>query len=98
MPMARVIHVTMISLLAFALLAAAPATRPVTRPVSRRGTAFSADRTPPNPKAKYESSTPEADAAAIEHARESSQTVQRELNLKLDEIQTAHFIVFTDWD
>src|SRR4051794_34152953 len=98
MRMARVLRVTTASLFTLALLAAAPATKPATRPTTRTRPSFSVDRSPPHAKAKYEPSTPEADAAAIDHARESSQHVQRELNLKLDEVQTAHFIVFTDWD
>src|SRR5690348_8049849 len=98
MSMAGVLHVTMISLVTLSLTAATAATKPATRPTTRPRPSFSVDRTPPNPKAKYEPSTPEADAKAIDQARKSSQAVQQELNLKLDEVQTAHFIVFTDWD
>src|SRR2546423_941802 len=50
------------------------------------------------PTSRYIKSTPQQDAAAIARARKVSTDVQAELKLKLDEFQTAHFIVFTDWD
>jgi hypothetical protein len=47
---------------------------------------------------KYQPSTPQKDAAAIDAARKTSGEVQHELHLQLRELQTPHFIVFTDWD
>jgi hypothetical protein len=81
------------------LAAAAPTSRPTTRATTRplrsvAPTAHDPRQSPP----KYQPSTPEADAAAIEHARKSSADVQAELHIKLTEVQTPHFIVFTDWD
>jgi hypothetical protein len=49
---------------------------------------------PPN----YQPSTPQKDAAAIEAARKTSDEVQHELHLQFRELQTPHFIIFTDWD
>ncbi len=46
----------------------------------------------------YVKSTPEQDKAAIEAAEAQAKKVATELGLKLSEIQTAHFLIFTDWD
>jgi hypothetical protein len=47
---------------------------------------------------KYEKSTPERDAAAIEVARNIAKEVSGQLKVSFTEIQTDHFILFTDWD
>ena len=46
---------------------------------------------------KYQKSTPEQDAAAIADFRKASVEIQDKLHLKLAEIQTDHFLIFTDW-
>jgi hypothetical protein len=98
--MPTVLRLIILSMLATTFVAAAPTSKPANRSAPSRSVAPS-PAAPPDakqPKPKYQPSTPEADAAAIEHARNSSRNVQRELSLKFDEIQTPHFIVFTDWD
>jgi hypothetical protein len=46
----------------------------------------------------YIASTPEQDAAAIERAQQFSAAVADKLEITFTELQTPHFIVFTDWD
>jgi hypothetical protein len=48
--------------------------------------------------AKYEKSTPEQDAKAIQTAQRIAASVSDKMNLKFAELQTPHFIIFTDWD
>jgi len=47
---------------------------------------------------KYEKSTPEQDAKAIADAQARATKTADLLHLKFTEIQTTHFIIFTDWD
>lgn len=47
---------------------------------------------------KYEKSTPEQDAKAIELAQRVAKGVGETMKLNWVEIQTPHFIIFTDWD
>ena len=47
---------------------------------------------------KYQPATPEEHARAIERARARAAEVAQKLGVKLAEIQTDHFILFTDWD
>jgi hypothetical protein len=59
---------------------------------------------PPRPKdekverVKYAPATPEQSEAAMKRARENGQKVQSELGIKLTEVETDHFLLFTDWD
>jgi hypothetical protein len=47
---------------------------------------------------KYLKSTPEQDAAAIETAKRFAADIADDMKLKFTELQTNHFILFTDWD
>jgi hypothetical protein len=47
---------------------------------------------------KYQKATPEQDAKAIEIAQKVAKAVADEMKLKWVELQTPHFIIFTDWD
>lgn len=47
---------------------------------------------------KYQPSTPEQAAAALQRARDQADEVQKTLGLKLNSFETDHFIIFTDWD
>jgi hypothetical protein len=47
---------------------------------------------------KYQKSTPDEDAKAIALFQQVGQAVGEELKIKLAEVQTQHFIIFTDWD
>ncbi len=47
---------------------------------------------------RYLKSTPEQDAAAIATAKTFANDVSEEMKLKFTELQTPHFIVFTNWD
>lgn len=47
---------------------------------------------------RYAPSTPEADAAAIALARQRKAEVERILEVKLAEVATDHFLIFTDWE
>lgn len=47
---------------------------------------------------KYQKSTPEEDAKAIETAQKVASYVADKMKLNWVEIQTPHFIIFTDWD
>jgi hypothetical protein len=51
-----------------------------------------------NSTGKYQPATPEQHAQAIEKARGTANGVSGELGVKLAEIQTDHFLIFTDWD
>lgn len=52
----------------------------------------------PDRVVEYGPVTPEQYQAAIEHARRRTAEVEVRLGMKLQEFQTDHFIVFTDWD
>jgi hypothetical protein len=47
---------------------------------------------------KYLKSTPEQDAAAIQTAKVFAADVAQDMKLRFNELQTTHFIIFTDWD
>jgi hypothetical protein len=47
---------------------------------------------------KYLKSTPEQDAAAIEAAKRFAADVSEDMKVHWSELQTKHFIIFTDWD
>jgi hypothetical protein len=47
---------------------------------------------------KFQKSTPEQDDKAITTARKVAGEVTKELKIQFAEIQTPHFIIFTDWD
>jgi hypothetical protein len=47
---------------------------------------------------KYLKSTPEQDAAAIEAAKRFAADVAEDMKVHWNELQTTHFIIFTDWD
>jgi hypothetical protein len=47
---------------------------------------------------KFLPASPEEHALAIERARARAAAVSQQLGIKLEEIQTEHFILFTDWD
>ncbi|MGH7180180.1 MAG: hypothetical protein ACREJC_22570, partial [Tepidisphaeraceae bacterium] len=55
-------------------------------------------RIAPDKVHKYQKSTAEQDVRAIAAARRNADTVQSRLKVKFQEIQTDHFICFTDWD
>ncbi len=48
--------------------------------------------------AKYQKPTPAEDAAAIAGAKEDAAKVEAQLKVRFKELQTAHFLIFTDWD
>lgn len=47
---------------------------------------------------RYLKSTPEQDAAAIAAAKRFAGDIAEDMKLKFTELQTPHFIIFTDWD
>src|SRR4029078_6399760 len=47
--------------------------------------------------AGYIKSTPSTAAAAMDGARKRAEQVGAQMKLKLRELETAHFIIFTDW-
>ena len=47
---------------------------------------------------KYQKSTPEQDAKAIETAKQVAAYASDKMHIRFAEMQTAHFIIFTDWD
>jgi hypothetical protein len=51
-----------------------------------------------SPTTRYIKSTTQQDAAALARARKVSADVQQHLGVRFAEVQTAHFIVFPDWD
>jgi hypothetical protein len=53
---------------------------------------------PATPPVVYMKSTPEEDAAAIRKAQAFGKKVSDTLAMRFTEVQTPHFIVFTDWD
>jgi hypothetical protein len=81
-------------------------TKPVADPAAEPELIQSGDGTVAQPgrkgepveRVKYVPATPEEHAAAIAAAREKKLDVEEELRIKLVEIETEHFIIFTDWD
>ena len=69
-----------------AMQVASPTTKPV---AARRSTSA---------PVKYVKSTPEQDAAAIAQAQKVAAELGQKMKINFKEVQTAHFIVFTDWD
>lgn len=67
--------------------------KPATRPVIAHARAA-----PATAPVKYLKSTPDQDGAAIAEAQRVSGAVSAAMKIKFTEIQTAHFILFTDWD
>lgn len=55
-------------------------------------------RRPATAPINYIKSTPAEDAAAIAHAQKMADEVGSTMKLKFTELQTDHFIIFTDWD
>ncbi len=47
---------------------------------------------------KYDKSTPEEDATEIADAQKSAASVAEQFRMKFIEVQTPHFIIFTDWE
>jgi hypothetical protein len=60
--------------------------------------AFFNRRQPTSAPVKYIKSSPEEDAAAIAHAQKMADEISTTMKLKFTELQTPHFIIFTDWD
>jgi hypothetical protein len=50
------------------------------------------------PLQRYVKPTPEQDAAAIARAQRFGQSIAKQFEVDLVEVQTQHFIIFTDWD
>ena len=50
------------------------------------------------PTVKYQPATPEQAADAMKRSREQAATVESKIGVVLKDFETAHFIVFTDWD
>jgi hypothetical protein len=67
--------------------------KPATRP-----TIVHASMRPTSAPLKYVKSTPADDAAAIATAQKVGGAVGEAMKIKFQEVQTPHFIVFTDWD
>jgi hypothetical protein len=70
--------------------------RPATRPTVVHSQ-FAVQRATTAP-VKYLLSSPEQDADAIAKAQRVSTAVAQAMNMKFTELQTTHFIIFTDWD
>jgi hypothetical protein len=66
--------------------------KPSTNPNASAGAVSAGD------VAKFQKSTPEQDAKAIKQAQEVAAGVTKEMKIEFAEIQTPHFIIFTDWD
>src|SRR4051812_30967646 len=47
---------------------------------------------------KYQKSTAEQDAAAIEAAKARAQKIEQDRNVHFTTLETPHFLIFTDWD
>lgn len=76
---------------------AQPTTRPSSRPASRPTTQRTEKARVEKPK-KYLPTTPEQNARAIDRYRATAREVESRLSVKFTEVQTDHFIIFTDWD
>lgn len=74
--------------------------RPTTQPAISSHPMGSASQTriAPGDLIKFQKSTPEQDAAAIDAAKENAAKVSDELHIKFATLDTPHFIIFTDWD
>lgn len=83
--------------------AAEPATRPARGPVTRRtapGAAATAQAASKQPEKiiQFKPATPAEHAAAIARARVAAKVLADEFGMKTREIETDHFLIFTDWD
>lgn len=56
------------------------------------------DTPTPDKVVNYQKSTPEEDAQAIADAQKHAADASAEMKIKFTELQTPHFIIFTDWD
>jgi hypothetical protein len=68
------------------------------KPATRPTMIHASMRVPTTVPVKYMKSTPQEDAAAISTAKDFGASVGSNLKITFTEFQTAHFIVFTDWD
>jgi hypothetical protein len=64
-------------------------------PASRKPTTHSTTR--PAVSLKYQKATPEQNAAAMADARRNATEIQKSLEVEFTELQTPHFLIFTDW-
>ena len=62
------------------------------------GASFVGSLTPPDEITKFTSATKEQIAAALDTARKEQQAAADKLKIKFTELQTDHFIIFTDWE
>src|SRR5258708_36940539 len=51
-----------------------------------------------NPPQKFQRPTPEQIAEAMASAKKAAADVESRLKIKLQTVETSHFIIFTDWD
>src|SRR5581483_8972832 len=70
----------------------------LSKPATRPTVIHASMRAPTSAPVKYVKSTPEQDAAAIAEAQRVAGAVGAAMKIKFTEIQTAHFIIFTDWN
>ncbi len=70
----------------------------LSRPATRPTIVHASMRSPTSAPVKFLKSTPEQDAQAIATAQKVSAAVAGAMKINFTEIQTTHFIIFTDWD
>ncbi len=79
-----------------------PTTRPISPPAGAKGTTGKATVEKPGAKvkdeSKYQKATPEEHAKSISDAQKRAAETGDKLRVKFAEMQTDHFIIFTDWD
>ena len=70
----------------------------LSKPATRPTVVHASMRSQSGAPLKYVKSTPEEDADAIATAKKVAASVSEAMKLNFTEVQTPHFIVFTDWD
>ena len=78
-----------------------PGRGPATRPVPRRttpGSAAARAARQPEKIIEFKPATPAEHAAAIARARVAAKVLAEQYDMKVREIETDHFLIFTDWD
>jgi len=75
-----------------------PTTAPATTRASPTPAKGVASKDAAEPEAKYKKATPAEAAKAMVEARAEAAEVAKTLGIKFKEIETDHYLVFTDWD
>jgi hypothetical protein len=89
-------HLPIVLVLVVAVAPTVSAAAPPVPGAAARKPATKKSATAPTVLYKYMKASADDDSAAIRYARDNAGAVQKTLAIKLTEIQTDHFLIFTD--